>query len=172
MYIRRKVFSLLNVNGEERYFSTTDFENVSESEVRLFSDNEKAKMSNKKKAAIATAAAVAATTAVIGGGKLAGNKIIKDVNKAIGKTTGTTSGMTEKEYNKLMKQKKVGEYLSKPADVISEGAKGAVEGIKKGWGKASEYSKEAVDKAKKAVEETVTKVKDKMPKKGAEAASK
>ena len=39
MYIRRKVFSLLNVEGEDRYFSTTDYIQYGE-EVRLFSEDE------------------------------------------------------------------------------------------------------------------------------------
>lgn len=38
MYIRRKVFSLLNVEGEDRYFSTTDYVNAGEGEVKLFSE--------------------------------------------------------------------------------------------------------------------------------------
>ena len=37
MYIRRKVFSVLNVEGEERLFSTTDFELAEE---RTFSEKE------------------------------------------------------------------------------------------------------------------------------------
>ena len=44
MYIRRKVFSLLqDETGEERYFSTTDFEISGDAEERIFSKKNKKK---------------------------------------------------------------------------------------------------------------------------------
>jgi len=60
MYIRRKVFSLLqDENGEERYFSTTEF-----TDERLYAEKE----DNKgKKAAIAAGATVAGTGLAAGG---------------------------------------------------------------------------------------------------------
>lgn len=48
MYIRRKVFSLLNVEGEEKYFSTTDFSLEDNGEVRLFSEEDKVDLKNVK----------------------------------------------------------------------------------------------------------------------------
>lgn len=48
MYIRRKVFSLLNVEGEDRYFSTTDYKLGENGEVRLFAEKEEKKEKKKK----------------------------------------------------------------------------------------------------------------------------
>ena len=48
MYIRRKVFSLLNVEGEDRYFSTTDYIQDGE-EVRLFARADYEGLTNKEK---------------------------------------------------------------------------------------------------------------------------
>lgn len=50
MYIRRKVFSLIqNEAGEERYFSTTDFELDNGMEERYYSDDEEETSKNSRK---------------------------------------------------------------------------------------------------------------------------
>lgn len=76
MYIRRKVFSLLNVDGEERYFSTTEVE---------LDQKDKKGMSRAAKAAIATSAGLATIAGGLYGAKRGalGNRAGMAVNKAI-----------------------------------------------------------------------------------------
>lgn len=76
MYIRRKVFSLLeDVDGEARYFSTTEFELTDGSEERYYSDDEKKGMSKAAKVALGTGAGLAAVAGGIYGGKKLGPKV-------------------------------------------------------------------------------------------------
>lgn len=93
MYIRRKVFSLLNVDGEDRYFSTTEFELTDGSESRYFSDSEDKKgMSKAAKIALATGAGLATVAGGLYGAKKGafGNRAGMAVNKAIMRGAGRT----------------------------------------------------------------------------------
>lgn len=80
MYIRRKVFSLLEDEmGEERYFSTTDFELTDDVEERYYSNDEDNKgMSKAAKVALGTGSGLAAVAGGIYGAK----------KGAFGKTAG------------------------------------------------------------------------------------
>lgn len=80
MYIRRKVFSVLNVDGEERYFSTTDVE----------LEDKKKGMSKAAKAALVTGAGLATAASTVYGAKkgLLGNRAGMAVNKAIMRAAG------------------------------------------------------------------------------------
>ena len=81
MEIRRKVFSLLqDENGEERYYSTNEFEMSFDEETgeKLFSEKEDKGMSKGAKAALGAGGAVAATAAGLEGAYLLGNKLAKD----------------------------------------------------------------------------------------------
>ena len=96
MYIRRKVFSLLEIEGEERLFSTTDI-NLEDAEERIFSLNEDAEeylfseseddkeMSTGKKIALGTGATVGTLAAVGLAAKkgLLGSKAAQKVNMAL-----------------------------------------------------------------------------------------
>lgn len=124
MYIRRKVFSLMQdeVTGEERYFSTTEFELENDLDERYFSDGEDKKgLSGVQKAAIASAA----LTGAIIGGKYLGKKISSkalDAQSRIanasakGQLSYESIASLEKEANRNLK---IGDTLQKPADVIT-----------------------------------------------------
>lgn len=147
MYIRRKVFSLLNVEGEDRYFSTTNYVNVGEGEVRLFSEKEnKKKMSNKKKAAIA-AGTVAGTAALVVGAKKGGAALRKSAANS-NKALAEAGELTGKARQANARKAAIGRALEKPADIIVEGTRSAVEGIKRGANKAKEAGETVVKKVK------------------------
>ena len=83
MYVRRKVFSLLeDVDGEVRYFSTTDFELTDGSEERYYSDDEKKGMSKAAKVALGTGAGLAAVAGGIYGAKKGGAAIRRGAAEA------------------------------------------------------------------------------------------
>lgn len=79
MYIRRKVFSLLqDETGEERYFSTTDFDlDVDERVFAEAEEEEPKKLSKGAKIALGTAGALGTTAAGIVGAKYAGKALLK-----------------------------------------------------------------------------------------------
>lgn len=84
MYIRRKVFSLLQDEmGEERYFSTTEFELEDGLDERYYSDDEG--MSTGAKVGIGAGATAATTAAALMAAKKGafGGKIQKEVGKQI-----------------------------------------------------------------------------------------
>ena len=160
MYIRRKVFSLLNVEGEDRYFSTTEFSLTENGEARLFAEKEEPKKEKKslgKKVAIGAGVAAGTAAAAIGASKGAGVVMRNSGKKALEKLANNKNvKFGSEEYKKLEEvaknRMKRGAKLEKPADAIVEGAKGAVEGIKRG-------SKKAVEKVEEAGKTLVKKVK-------------
>lgn len=159
MYIRRKVFSLLqDETGEERYFSTTDI-TLEDAEQRIFSlveDEEEQREYAKKegltagqKAAIGTAAGLAATAGGIYGAKAIGKEVVKSAlknrKKLVSEASSTFKEMTEEQMDKLAqkvaKQLKVGKALQKPADAINEYAKGVADKVKNIGKKADKNKK-------------------------------
>lgn len=86
MYIRRKVFSLLQdeLTGEERYYSTTEFELEDGLDERYYSDDEKGMSTGAKIGIGAGATTAAAAAALIAAKKGAfGGKIQKEVGEQI-----------------------------------------------------------------------------------------
>lgn len=146
MYIRRKVFSLLqDETGEERYFSTTEFD--LDVEERSFADKED---KGEKKKGMSTAAkvgagAAAATAAGIIGARYAGKSLLKKSNKALEelKQQIKKEGFTEElknSNNKLFKKQALGKKLAAPGDFIVD--------------QSGKVYKFVGDKAKKAAEKT------------------
>ena len=149
MYIRRKVFSLLDVEGEERLFSTTDI-NLEDAEERIFSLNEDAeeylfseseddkKMSTGKKAALATAGTLAAAGAGIYGSKLAGKAVIKQALKNSKKyrdeAASTFKNLTEEQMDdlakKVAKELKIGKSMQKSADTVNSAVVNSAKKVK------------------------------------------
>ena len=132
MYIRRKVFSLLqDETGEERYFSTTDI-TLEDAEQRIFSLNEyddeyeqreyadKEGLSAGQKAAIAGAGTLATAAGALYGAKkgLLGRKAAMGVNTAIMKYTKAGGNLYESAVKDAVKaakrgDKKAQEWLNK-----------------------------------------------------------
>ena len=133
MYIRRKVFSLLqDETGEERYFSTTDI-TMEDAEQRIFSLNEyddgyeqreyadKEGLSAGQKAAIAGAGTLATAAGALYGAKKGGKALVKAAEKLAEKSV--KNGTASKNYNRINLMKSVGEKLQKPGDYIVKIAK-------------------------------------------------
>lgn len=124
MYIRRKVFSLLqDENGEERYFSTTDI-TMEDAEERIFSlvgdeDNleerefaeKKEGLSKAQKAAIAGAGTLAAAAGTLYGAKkgLLGKRAAVGINTTIMKNTKAGGKMYEQAVKDAVKAIKKGD---------------------------------------------------------------
>lgn len=121
MYIRRKVFSLLqDETGEERYFSTTDI-TLEDAEQRIFSlveDEEEQReyaekegMTNAQKAAIVGAGTLATAAGTLYGAKkgLLGKKAALGVNKAIMKYTKSGGKLYESAVKDAVKAAKEGD---------------------------------------------------------------
>lgn len=123
MYIRRKVFSLLqDETGEERYFSTTDI-TLEDAEQRIFSLNEyddkyeqrvyaeREGLTNAQKAAIAGAGTLATAAGTLYGAKkgLLGKKAALGVNKAIMKYTKSGGKLYESAVKDAVKAAKEGD---------------------------------------------------------------
>lgn len=147
MYIRRKVFSLLEDEmGEERYFSTTDFELTDDVEERYYSNDEDKKgMSKAAKVALGTGAGLAAVAGGIYGSRKAGQKIAKSVAAEARRyknaaTKGQLNYDTLYEANKKLAKKEA------IADLLQ--GKPIIEGAKKGKAKVTEALKK-LKKAKK-----------------------
>ena len=156
MYIRRKVFSLLqDETGEERYFSTTEFD--LDVEERSFADKED---KGEKKKGLSTAAKVgagaAATAAGIIGARYAGKSLLKKSNKALEelKQQIKKDGFTEElknSNNKIFKKQVLGKKLAAPGDFIVDQSGKVYKFVGDNAKKAGEF---VSDKAKKAVEKT------------------
>ena len=148
MYIRRKVFSLLqDETGEERYYSTTDFD--LDVEERIFADKEekepKKGLSKGAKIGLGVGGGLAATAAGIVGARYAGKQLVKKSNKALEelKQQIKKDGFTEELKNtkdKLFKKQALGKKLAAPDDFIVD--------------QSGKVYKFVGDKAKKAVEKT------------------
>lgn len=156
MYIRRKVFSLLDVDGEERYFSTTDFELTDDYgyEDRYYSDDDEKKkgLSKAAKAAIASGASLATLAGGVYAGKKLGPKLVsaaekvrtKELLKALDKEIAgreVKGNITRK--SKIMKA--IGEGMQKPAEYIESGYRSLK-------GKLSNVGKKSAKGAKKAAD--------------------
>jgi exopolyphosphatase/pppGpp-phosphohydrolase len=135
MYIRRKVFSVLqDESGEERYFSTTDYVY----DDRMFSeDGEKKPLSRGAKIAIGTAGTAALAAGSIYGAKKLGQHIIKNTkvtSKGYDKLSKKLldGKITEEQFQQaLAKNKKLGANLQKPADFVVAKSKAAKDFIVK-----------------------------------------
>lgn len=143
MYIRRKVYSLLqDENGEERYFSTTDFELTDGAEERYYSDDEG--LSRGAKAAIGTGAGLAVAGAIYGGKKL-GNRMLKGAMESRRSLANAASkgSLSNKsiidQIGKIQDKEKLARKLSAPGDYVVKVAKG-------GKAKVAELTKAAKDK--------------------------
>lgn len=148
MYIRRKVFSKLqDVNGEERYFSTTEYTmDYDGEEIKYFAkteeeDEKKAKRKKiAKKIAIGTGIAAGIGAAAYGGSKLTQRYISK---KATALSDAIDSGKldegdTQKAYEqlgRLFRGERIAKKITNPVDAtgrgVAKGAKAAYEGVKK-----------------------------------------
>ena len=144
MYIRRKVYSLLqDENGEERYFSTTDFELTDGAEERYYSDDEG--LSRGAKAAIGTGAGLAAAAGAIYGGKRLGNRMLKGAMESRRSLANAASkgSLSNKsiidQIGKIQDKEKLARKLSAPGDYVVKVAKG-------GKAKVAELTKAAKDK--------------------------
>lgn len=126
MFIRRKVFSLLqDQNGEERYYSTTEFVNegaeeryYSEDEEAVAEEGQKKGLSKKAKIALGIGAGALATAGGIYGAKKLGGHL---QNKAL----KMKNGQGPVDYKKMANYDKLGKNLQKPADAIAKGSKEA-----------------------------------------------
>lgn len=157
MYIRRKVFSLLDVDGEERYFSTTDFELTDDYgyEDRYYSDDEKKGLSKAAKAAIASGAGLATLAGGVYAGKKLGPKLVsaakkartKAIFKALDDLDDEIAGKEVKSAitRKARLMKAIGEGMQKPAEYIE----GGYRSLK---GKLSRVGKKSAKEAKKAAD--------------------
>lgn len=154
MYIRRKVFSLLDVDGEERYFSTTDFELTDDYgyEDRYYSDDEKKGLSKAAKAAIASGAGLATLAGGVYAGKKLGPKLVSAAEKA--RTKALFKALDDEIAGKEVKDaitrkarlmKAIGEGMQKPAEYIE----GGYRSLK---GKLSRVGKKSAKEAKKAAD--------------------
>ena len=152
MYIRRKVFSLLqDENGEERYFSTTEFEDE-----RLYAESDDDEKSGKgKKAAIIGGAAVA-PVAVAGGYQLVrGRKRAEKNWKKLSEKVNEAGGLenmgaeAEKINNQMLKasarkrSNKVDKFGDDVQVWVKNAPKKAVKWVKETWkGENTAASKE------------------------------
>lgn len=120
MYVRRKVFSLLeDVDGEVRYFSTTDFELTDGSEERYYSDDEKKGMSKAAKVALGTGAGLAAVAGGIYGGKKGGQALVKYAGKYRDKAVKDLVGdELTRAARRATKMEKIGEAMQVPGDYV------------------------------------------------------
>lgn len=143
MYIRRKVFSLLqDENGEERYFSTTEFEDE-----RLYAESDDDEKSGRgKKAAIIGGAAVA-PVAVAGGYQLVRRGQDKRAQKAL--EAAIEEGENEKirsAAEKVGKRNKVDNFGDKAQGGVKKVVKGAGQWIKGKWtGEGNKRIKQVID---------------------------
>ena len=142
MYIRRKVFSLLeDVDGEARYFSTTDFELTDGSEERYYSNKEDKKgMSKAAKVALGTGAGLAAAEARrhISNAATKGQLSNESIEAAM-------KGVTRKEN--------IAKYLEAPGDYVVRIGKsgkakvvGAIDAAKKKFASGKKKGGEAAKK--------------------------
>jgi len=173
MYIRRKVFSRLeDENGEERYFSTTEYTYMTEAEEeRYFAEKEKEeedeKKAKRKKIAkkVAKGAGIAAGSALAlaGAYQLArsGQKKYDDI---LSKKANSGDG-SQRAYRAAMRKlaREEGELgLDRFGHVlegsVGKAAKATGEGVKKGTKAVGDAAK----KTSEFVKETTKKVKDKV----------
>lgn len=162
MYIRRKVFSLLqDETGEERYYSTTDFDLDVEEKVfaEKEAETEKKGLSKGAKIALGTAGVLGTTAAGIIGARYAGKNILKKSNKALEelKQQIKKDGFTEElknTNNKIFKKQALGKKLAAPGDFI-------VDQSGKVWQSVGNVAK----KGKESAVNGFNKVKDKFTKK-------
>lgn len=142
MYIRRKVFSLLtDSEGNERYFSTTEFNYNAEEKTFAECEGEDCSEGGKKKSHLgAKIAGGAAGTAAVAGGSIYGaNKygqhLVKKANEQGGQLFAKGTGIITKSEletaDKLAKKIARGEKLQKPAKFISDHASKLKKLIKK-----------------------------------------
>ena len=138
MYTRRKVFSLLEVEGEERLFSTTDI-NLVDAEERLFSINEDALELEQRdfsegeglsKSDVAKIGAAAAAAALGVYGMKKGGKYIRksaiDTSRRV--SNASSKGQLSQESIDTLKKAidkkiKVANVMEAPADFINKAAK-------------------------------------------------
>lgn len=134
MYIRRKVFSLLqDENGEERYFSTTDYELLDEYDERLYAESEDKDEEKKdkhvgRKVALAGGALVAAPV-LAAGAYQGGRALEKAIDKKRLAKLEKADEQTDKIKNRIEKLKnrikdnKVDEFGDKAEGGVKKGAK-------------------------------------------------
>lgn len=143
MYIRRKVFSLLqDENGEERYFSTTEF-----TDERLYAEKEDDEKSGKgKKAAIIGGAAVA-PVAVARGYQLVRRGQDKRNKEALEKAIeGGELEEIKKANSKVGNKNKVDEFGDKVQKGVGKRAKATGQWIKGKWtGEGNKRIKQIID---------------------------
>ena len=119
MYIRRKVFSKLQTeDGQERYFSTTEFTLTKDSEgIKYFSkcdddseecegDKPKKKKSTGKKIALGTGLAVGTPLAVAGGYQLLKKGELKNKGFYTMNKLDKTGSKLDDKIKQLLKRKK------------------------------------------------------------------
>lgn len=170
MYIRRKVFSLLqDETGEERYFSTTDFELDNGMEERYYSDDEdedeRKGLSRGAKVALGTGAATLG--AGIYGGKKLGNRMLKDAMESRRSLVNASSkgSLSSKsiidQIGEIQDKEKLARKLSAPGDYVVTVAKG-------GKAKVVDY----YNKSKDSIANKWKELKSSKKAKGADKASK
>lgn len=148
MYIRRKVFSsLMDETGEERLFSTTDYEYDENGNAcldeRVFSDKNDKGMTTAQKAAIGALATIAAGTGAVVGAKYGGKALVNKAAKIEKAAMSSADGINSDAMTKAAKLTKVGKALQVPADTFVAGAKATGKDVQKA-------GKWAVDEVKAA----------------------
>lgn len=161
MYIRRKVFSLLeDVDGEARYFSTTDFELTDGSEERYYSNKEDKKgMSKAAKVALGTGAGLAAVAGGIYGAKKGGQALrlgAAEARRHI--SNAATKGQLSNEsieaaMKGVTRRENIAKYLEAPGDYVVRVGKagkakvvGAIDAAKKKFASGKKKGGEAAKK--------------------------
>lgn len=138
MYIRRKVFSNIQVNESEvKTFSTTEYEFDENLEARIFSNDETKEKIKKaaKVGGITTGTAVGAGAAGIYGAKGLGKLVEKEGIKAMKKAT------TTKDMAKADKAILTGLKMQKAADVINKKVAAGAQGVAEKGKAAGEWAK-------------------------------
>lgn len=131
MYIRRKVFSLLqDENGEERYFSTTDYELLDEYDEKLYAESEDEEEEKKdkhigRKIAIGAAVAPVAAYGAYRGGRALERAIDKKRVAKLEKVEEKTEKIGKKldKLNKRLEDNKVDKFQQNVEGGVKKGAK-------------------------------------------------
>lgn len=185
MYIRRKVFSKLQTeDGQERYFSTTEFTYMSEEEQREFAEKEKQEEDEKKakRKKIAKKAAIGAgiAGAAYGGSKLTQRYISKKATSlsdalASGNLDESETQAANEQLRKLFRGERIAKKISNPVEQAGRGianvgktvggstvktTKAAGKGIKKGIEAVAEAGKKAGKTVKESAEKAGKTVKN------------
>ena len=162
MEIRRKVFSRLqDENGEERLYSTTEFElSYSEDGEKMFSEKEDKKMSTGAKVAAGVGGAAVATIGALEIANLLKKKTLTSKERKLIKdwlAQAKERGMSPEKLKNLEKSYKENFLNNKEGIKIVEKSNEAVKGA---YNTAKVNTQIALDKAKTAINEAKEEIRD------------